>query len=172
MVTVVIRIRVFRQCRRDLLERAEAVGFLAAHYKQRNHTFRVCQWRPVTAAGLDGQATAHIELRDEVTAEIIKWAWDENVSLIEAHSHGAGSAAFSLTDLMGLQEWVPHLFWRLQGRPYGALVMAGDTLDALAWVDDPLTPQPVRRFRVGLATLRPTGLTLAKIETTRGDDGK
>jgi hypothetical protein len=171
MVTFVIPKRIFRRCRRDLLERPEAVGFFAADYKQRTHTFRARQWRPIPLTGLEDPTAPHIVLRDRVAAEIIKWAWDENVSLIEAHSHGSGSAAFSLTDLMGLEEWVPHLSWRLNGRPYGALVVAGDTVDALAWVDDALTPQQVKRLRVGLATLRPTGLTRANLETTRGHDG-
>ena len=36
-------------------------------------------------------------------------------------------SAFSVSDMIGFREFVPHILWRLR-RPYGAVVVAGDTL--------------------------------------------
>jgi hypothetical protein len=32
---------------------------------------------------------------------------------------------------------VSHLWWRLRGRPYAAIVTSTPDLDALAWIDNP-----------------------------------
>jgi len=57
--------------------------------------------------------------------------------LIEWHSHcGSWPAEFSLSDRMGLKEFVPHVRWRLDSRPYAAIVVANGSFDALAWTDD------------------------------------
>jgi hypothetical protein len=56
---------------------------------------------------------------------------------------------------------VPHLWWRLRGRPYGALVTAGKTFDALAWVDGPNDVEQIERLDIeGGDTLLATGRTL------------
>jgi hypothetical protein len=82
------------------------------------------------------QSAYRVTLRDEVRPGIIKWAWDAGACLVEVHSHSdLGDAWFSPSDIWGLREWVPHVRWRLRGRPYVAIVSDGSTLDALAWID-------------------------------------
>lgn len=101
--------------------------------------------------------------------EVIKWAWNAGASLVEAHSHSdLGRAKFSSSDLWGFREWVPHLFWRLRARPYAALVTAGDTFDALAWIEAADNPEQVERIEVDdEAVLMATGRTLTEL---REDD--
>jgi hypothetical protein len=97
--------------------------------------------------------------------QIIKWAWDAGASLVEAHSHGdTGTACFSPSDLCGLQEWVPHLWWRLRGRPYSAIVTTDKTFDAIAWIDDPDRPEQVHHLEiVGDGKRTATALTLPRL---------
>jgi hypothetical protein len=72
--------------------------------------------------------------------------------------------------MSGLREWVPHLWWRLRGRPYGAVVVDGDTFDALAWVASADRPEYVVGIELdGGGLLSATGLTLdAKPAPRRG----
>ena len=44
---------------------------------------------------------------------------------------------------MGLLETVPHMFWRLDNRPYVAIVVARSGFDALVWTRDAQKPVPL-----------------------------
>src|SRR5437660_1288816 len=85
--------------------------------------FRVTGWEPVVPEDFTIQTSFHIELSDAVRARLIKRAHDRSASLVEIHSHlGPWAAQFSPSDLAGFEEWVPHVRWRLKGKPYGAFV--------------------------------------------------
>jgi hypothetical protein len=101
-------------------------------------------------------------------ADVIKWAWDKNACLVEAHSHRAGSlASFSPSDIWGLDEWVPRIWWRLRGRPYAAIVFAGQSFDALAWIDHAQAIEQVERIVVDGEITRATALTLRHLAELR-----
>ena len=73
-------------------------------------------------------------------------------------------ASFSLSDISGLEQWVPHLWWRLRGRPYGAIVIDGETLDALAWIEGADEPEQVVSLVIdGDGSIAATGQTLAEL---------
>jgi hypothetical protein len=159
--------------RRHLTARVEQAGFFLADHDAGTRSLTLRTWRPVPAEEFEGQSDFHLTLRDEVRADIIKWAWDNHACLVEAHSHGAGRpASFSPSDVWGLDEWVPHLWWRLRGRPYAAIVLAGDTFDALAWIDGADAPEQVEHLAVDNVRHLPTGRTLPRLgalrEWTRG----
>jgi hypothetical protein len=123
-------------------------------------------WFPVPPSGFVYRSGAYLELTDEMRATVIKKAHDLNACLVEVHSHPFNAdAAFSPSDLEGLKEFVPHVRWRLKGRPYLALVVGPASLDALAWVDQSGRPGPLDHLRVGNRLLRPTGITLRGLET-------
>jgi hypothetical protein len=136
--------------------------------------FLLCQWsgdvatvfdfRAVAGASFDLQTPWHLSLSDEERAAVIKWAHERGGCLIEAHAHRLGSAAaFSPTDLSGLQVFVPHVWWRLQHRPYAALVFDGATFDGLAWRSHPRSPERVERLVVeGRPDQLATGLTAGR----------
>ena len=159
-----------RDARQHLASRVEAVGFFLADYRAESRQFRLRRWRPVPTAGFESRSDHHLVLADDFRAEIIKWAWDSGSSLVEAHSHDFGMALFSPSDMSGLREWVPHLWWRLRGRPYGAVVVDGDTFDGLAWVASADRPEHVVGIELdGGGFLPATGLTLgAKPAQQRG----
>lgn len=134
---------VWKQARAHLDLEAEQVGFFLADWVPVTRTFRVREWKAVHDAE-GGQRELHVSLSDEARTAVIKWAMVEDGCLIEAHSHGKWSpATFSAFDLRMLDEWVPHLWWRLRRRPYAALVTSHVDFDALAWIDGPRMPEQI-----------------------------
>jgi proteasome lid subunit RPN8/RPN11 len=92
-------------------------------------------WVALSRNDFEHQSPYHLELRDETRARVIKRAHDLQCSLVEFHSHpGPWPAQFSASDFHGFDEFVPHVLWRLKGRPYVAVVVAPSGLDALAWI--------------------------------------
>lgn len=124
---------------RSALTKPEEVVFAFSTFE--DGIFEVVRLEVMTGADVESQSSLHVTLADEVRPRLIKTAWDSGHCLIEAHSHGPrGPAGFSPSDLHGFDDWVPHVRWRLGGRPYAALVVAGQSWDALAWVE---SSQPV-----------------------------
>ena|ERR1700680_1369427 len=108
----------------------------------------------VPAGGFSRHSRFGLELTDEYRASIIKQAHDRNAMIIEFHSHPFPvPAAFSLTDISGLEEFVPHVRWRLKGKPYAAVVVGPTSFDAVIWRQN--GPEPLI-INVGKTTLLPT----------------
>lgn len=102
----------------------------------------------------------YLELSDETRAMLIKRAHDLGASILEMHSHpGPWPAGFSRADQIGLQETVPHMWWRLKSRPYLAIVVAKSGFDALLWLDGPKVPRHLDGLMVGTELLQPTNLS-------------
>jgi hypothetical protein len=127
------------------------------------HIFDCEDWSSLRRADYEVQAGDYLELTDAARARLIKQAHDRRLCLVESHSHpGPYPAAFSYSDLAGLDEFVPHVRWRLRGRPYAALVFAKSGFDGLAWTDGARTlPQQLVAIETETARLAATGLTLA-----------
>jgi hypothetical protein len=151
------------EARAHLQGYVEQVGFFLAEFDVTTRTFALRDWRPIPPEGFEYQNAYHVTLTDEARIEVIQWATRAEACLVEAHSHGDwGRAQFSPSDLWGFCDWVPQLFWRLRRRPYAALVTAGDTFDALAWVEAADRPEQVDHIQLGdgtvlLATARTLG---------------
>jgi len=158
------------QVRRHMRGRIEQVGFFLADFDAATRTFVLREWRAIPSEGFEYQGGYHVTLTDEMKTEVIRWAWDAGACLVEAHSHGYfGRAKFSPSDLWGFREWVPHLFWRLRARPYAALVAAGDTFDALAWIEAADKPEQVGRIELDDGrVLMATGRTLSELGEDEG----
>jgi hypothetical protein len=126
-------------------------------------TFNLVEWLPIDKNSFAHQSGYHIELADEMRPFLIKRAHDLQTSLVEFHSHPfSARAEFSPSDLAGLDEFVPHVWWRLKGRPYLAIVVTPTQFDALAWVTSPRSSAPLQELRAGNTILRPSGLTLRR----------
>jgi len=162
-VRLLISAGVYADAQEHLLARAEAVGFFLADWDGEHGDLRLRDWRPVQTDGLEYQSDVHVSLTAATQTEIIRWACDNHATLVEAHSHEQkGRACFSPSDLSGLAEWVPHVWWRLRGRPYGAVVIAGSRFDGLAWISAPQTPEQVREIDVEGRSIKATGETLSR----------
>ena len=141
----------------------EQAAFLFAivNVTERGVTLDVIDSTKLVAADFDVQAPDYLELADATRARLIKRAHDLDASLIEMHSHpGPLNAAFSRSDLLGLSETVPHMWWRLNKRPYVAIVIAPSGFDAMVWLDGPLSPQKLDSLAAGSRILRPTNITI------------
>ena len=106
-----------------------------------------------------------LDLEPATHERMIKTAHDLSAVMIEVHSHPysfPNAAAFSLTDKKGLDEIVPNIMWRLPRRPYAALVVAPDGLDAVIWHQRPLPPAAIVEILIGDRSVVPTGLTLRR----------
>lgn len=107
-----------------------------------------------------------VKLNYEAQAKIIKWAWDNNASLAEIHSHPfcKRGASFSYSDIYGLKEFVTHVWWRLKNKPYIAFVFGKKDYDALAWIDNPHHPQYFKGILTGKKFIKPTNNTIINWE--------
>jgi molybdopterin-synthase adenylyltransferase len=143
----------------------EQAAFLFCASEQEEAIFRVRRIRLLEPNDLEDQSRHGISLTDSTRAELIKQAWAENACLVEVHSHNhPGPVAFSPFDLDKLDEWVPHLWWRLRGRPYIALVAGPDSFDALVWSQSADQPESLAGLEVdGQRHRSPTNRTIRRL---------
>jgi hypothetical protein len=152
----------------------EQVAFLLGVLSDGTPDMRLEQLLCVPPDGFAIQSEYHVSLTDETRARVIKWAWDHQACLVEAHSHrGYATAAFSMSDIAGFREFVPHVWWRLQGRPYAAFVFTEDEFDALAWTKSAHVAQQVTTLEVdGMLDRLPTAESLNSYMKRGHDAGK
>lgn len=140
-----------------------AFGFAKTTSEAETTAFNMIEWLPIEKIGFAHQSGYHIELADNMRPFLIKRAHDLQTSLVEFHSHPfSARAEFSPSDLIGLDEFVPHVWWRLKGRPYLAIVVTPNQFDALAWITNPRSAVPLKELRAGDIVLRPSGFTLRR----------
>lgn len=129
--------------------------------------FSAIDWQPVPPEGFVSQSAYYLELTDEMRASLIKRAHDLQASLIEIHSHPfQEQAEFSPSDCSGFREFVPHVMWRLRGRPYAAVVVAPTSFDSLAWFTNISDPRPLAVRLTGGQLLHPTERSYRSWEVT------
>jgi hypothetical protein len=103
----------------------------------------------------------HLELKDSIRAMLIKKAHDLNCCIVETHSHIKQEVAeFSYSDWMGFYDFVPHVQWRLKGKPYISLVFTTRNFDALVWFKDHQRPTTLKGIQVGNKLKVPTGKSI------------
>ena len=142
--------------------RCEEACFMFARHKTEGAVgiFEYVDWNFIPSSGFSFRSLYHFELTDETRANAIKYAHDLGTSLVELHSHdGNWPATFSPSDLLGFQEFVPHVWWRLKHKPYLALVVTRTSFDGLAWLADPLNPQYLDGIVIEESVLSPTKLS-------------
>lgn len=92
----------------------------------------------------------YFELKDIVRAKMIKRAHNKNFILVEVHSHIEQEVAeFSPTDWIGFKDFVPHIIWRLKGKPYIAMVFTATGFDGLIWFKDKKRPIVLNKIIAG-----------------------
>lgn len=141
----------------------EQVAFMFTGPPARNGPLVVKDIYEVPPDGFDYQSDVHVSLTDQTRAHVIKHAWDFGGALVETHSHKYGPPGFSPSDLYGFLEWVPHVRWRLTGRPYIALVFVSDAFDALVWEGPDSTPSPLKALIVEGKSKLPSGITYRQL---------
>lgn len=141
----------------DAASEQAAFGYAQSRATDIGHRFDLVEWHPITSEGFANQSGYYMELTDAARASAIKRAHDLRTSLVEFHSHlGPWPAAFSASDWSGFDEFVPHVWWRLKGRPYAAIVVASSGFDGIAWIAAPDRPQRLTNIVAGSATILAT----------------
>lgn len=128
-------------------------------------TFRYSDLYLVKTGDYVTRSAYHFELKDELRGQIIKKAHDLGSSIIEFHSHvRQDSAQFSETDWLGFNEFVPHVMWRLKGKPYAAVVFADTTLDSFVWCNRNQDPIPLDYLVTGPKRIFPTNNSIRDLK--------
>ncbi len=141
---------------------AEVAAFVFARLAEAegSRTLEHVEWFPVPPEGFASRSHFHFELNDATRGAVIKRAHDLRASLIEFHSHhGPLPAEFSASDWVGFEEVVPHVRWRLRGRPYAAVVVTRTGFDAFVWFDAVHAPARLEAIIVDGQRLEPTRLS-------------
>jgi len=88
--------------------------------------------------GWEFQLDLYLEMKDEERAKLMKHARDGNFAVIDCHSHpgSGGDVRFSPSDERGMQEFAIYAKWKLDGKPYAAMVWGESSADAFMWVED------------------------------------
>ena len=160
--------KVFRKLKNHLLpiegDLEEAAFVFTSLIKNKNELiFKYKEWFPVPKDGFSSRSSYHFELANETRAGIIKKAHDLDCSIIEFHSHlGSYPSCFSPSDWCGFEEFVPHVLWRLKGKPYIAVVVATSGFDALVWKSIEQNPKFLNELRIGKISMSLTNLSLPR----------
>lgn len=153
--SVLIPEKIYKDIRKYLLPQKlyhEKVAFLFAKIEinQNNIHFTYSDWYPVRPSEYKSTSMYHIELIDAIRPLIIKKAFDTETTIVEIHSHPYKiPAVFSPSDLLGFHEFVPHIRWRLKGKPYGAIVLSLIDFDGLIWSGNTSNPDQLSELIIG-----------------------
>ncbi len=146
---------------------SESVAFIFATISKTGDSvnFLFKSWYPVESHEYQYRGKEYVELKDEMRQKIIKKAFDIDATIVELHSHICSKwACFSPTDLQGFKEYVPHVWWRLNKKPYVAVVFSKSDFDAFVWIDNPQQYHQMTEIDVDGQHLYPTGLTSINLQ--------
>lgn len=89
----------------------------------------------VPPAGWKIQLEDYLEMDDAEKAKIMKDARDKGYAIIDCHSHPGSKykVCFSPSDIYGITEFVAYSKWKLDGKPFAAMVWGESSLDAIVW---------------------------------------
>jgi homogentisate 1,2-dioxygenase len=123
--------------------------------------------------GWQVQLEVYLEMKDTERAKIMKIARDADFAVIDCHSHpGSGDDVwFSPSDQAGISDFALYVKWKLDGKPYAAMVWGESSLDAVAWHSNFAEVQQVDEVRiVGRSSqiLTPRGTWFRKSTIFRG----
>ncbi len=104
----------------------------------------------VPPEGWETQHDVYLEMTDAERAKIMKLARGGRFALVDCHSHpdSGDDVWFSPSDRRGITEFAAYAKWKLDGRPYTAMVWGESSLDAVAWYGDFLEAKPVHGVHV------------------------
>ena len=117
------------------LEQA-AFLFAAAEERECGVQFQVTDLYLVPPSAWEIQCSVYLEMRDDERGKILQTARARGSAIIDCHSHpgSGGDVWFSPSDLAGITEFSRYARWKLDGKPFAALVWGEDSVDGVAWM--------------------------------------
>lgn len=118
--------------------------------------------------GWEFQDRDYLQMKDLERAKIMKIARDGNFAIIDCHSHpgSKNNVWFSLSDRRGITEFAAYAKWKLDGKPYTAMVWSESSVDAVSWHSDFKEAQRVHEVRIvdkSIRNMTPKGSWFRKI---------
>jgi hypothetical protein len=101
-------------------------------------TLVVEDFYPVPPRGWEIQMEVYLQMRDSERAKIMKLARDKGFATIDCHSHprSGDDVWFSPSDIAGITEFSQYARWKLDAKPFAAIVWGERSLDAVLWEGD------------------------------------
>lgn len=115
----------------------------------------------VPARGWEVQMDVYLQMKDSERGKIMQMARAKKLCAIDCHSHPHAGADvwFSPSDVAGITEFADYAKWKLDGRPFAAIVWGEASLDAVVWSGDfagPIVPEEIRIVGVSPRKFVPT----------------
>ena len=115
----------------------------------------------VLPRGWEVQKDVYLQMKDTERAKIMQLARAKQLCAIDCHSHphAEGDVWFSSSDVTGITEFADYAKWKLDGRPFAAIVWGETSVDAVVWSGDFAGPTTARDIRIDGVTphiLQPT----------------
>lgn len=118
----------------------EQGAFLFARVEATPHLsrIRVNKAYLVPPGGWRFQGPLYLELKDEERAHVMQMAREAGYCLIDCHSHpdSGDYVEFSSSDVLAITEFASYVRWKLDARPYIAMVWSKAAVDAVVWHGD------------------------------------
>jgi len=142
----------------------EQGAFLFANARRDNRELHldVADFYLVPARGWEVQMEVYLQMKDSERAKIMKLAREKNLCAIDCHSHprAGDDVWFSPSDVAGITDFAQYAKWKLDGKPFAAMVWGEQSADAVLWQGEFTNAERVAAVKiVGSAsqTLIPTG---------------
>jgi hypothetical protein len=165
-ITITIPDKVYNEIKHHLLpqnQKFEEAAFVysSVNVLGRQMELNYLEWYAIKPKDYLSRSAYHFELTHEMNSRIIKRAHDLNSSIIELHSHlDHKPVRFSYTDWQGFSEFVPHVLWRIKNKPYSAIVITKQGIDALIWVESFNKPLGLNELIIGNEKIIPSNYSL------------
>lgn len=108
------------------------------------------------------QMNIYLQMKDSERANIMKMAREKKLCTIDCHSHPSSQddVWFSPSDILGITEFAQYAKWKLNSKPFAAMVWGEASMDAVVWQGEFTAAEAVTDIRITGATprtLTPTG---------------
>lgn len=116
----------------------------------------------VPKEGWQVQHEVYLEMKDSERAKIMNLARQGGYAVIDCHSHPDSDSrvAFSPSDRLGITDFAAYAKWKLDGKPFAAMVWGERSVDAVIWWGDFLQPELVDEVQIRsnpIITIKPQG---------------
>ena len=116
----------------------------------------------VPARGWEVQMEVYLQMKDSERAKIMKLAREKDLCAIDCHSHphAGGDVWFSPSDIAGITDFAQYARWKLDGKPFAAMVWGEQSVDAVLWHGEFTNAERVALVKIvgnSNQTLIPTG---------------
>jgi hypothetical protein len=124
--------------------------FAGINRSKKELNFVVKDYYPVPEDGWQVQLDVYLEMKDSERSKIMAMARKNGYAVIDCHSHPGSNdeVQFSPSDRYGISDFAAYAKWKLDGKPFAAMVWGEDSVDAVVWMDKFKKAFPVDELRI------------------------